>query len=149
MIVSSRAGVSKEMASFRAQEEVSKTGRRALTLPTDLSKVAGAAWTVEQTVDALGRIDVLVNAAGTDVPGTVEELDVEGWDRTLSVNLRAPFLISKAAFPHMRAAGGGTIVNVSSVAGKKGWRTPQPTVPLSLASQGSPRHWLTKGRSTA
>src|SRR5215211_12052 len=105
----------------RAQEEVSKTGRRALTLPTDLAKEGGSAWAVEQTVEALGRIDVLVNAAGTDVPGTVEELDVEGWDRTLSVNLRAPFLLSKAAFPHMREAGGGTIVNVSSVAGKKGW----------------------------
>jgi NAD(P)-dependent dehydrogenase (short-subunit alcohol dehydrogenase family) len=103
------------------KEEVSKTGRRALTLPTDLAKEDGAAWAVEQTVEALGRIDVLVNAAGTDVPGTVEELDVEGWDRTLSVNLRAPFLLSKAAFPHMREAGGGTIVNVSSVAGKKGW----------------------------
>jgi NAD(P)-dependent dehydrogenase (short-subunit alcohol dehydrogenase family) len=103
------------------KEEVSKTGRRALTLPTDLAKEHGAAWAVEQTVEALGRIDVLVNAAGTDVPGTVEELDVEGWDRTLSVNLRAPFLLSKAAFPHMREAGGGTIVNVSSVAGKKGW----------------------------
>jgi 3-oxoacyl-[acyl-carrier protein] reductase len=81
------------------QEEVSKTGRRALTLPTDLAKVDGAAWAVEQTVEALERIDVLVNAAGTDVPGTVEELDVEGWDRTLSVNLRAPYLLSKAAFP--------------------------------------------------
>src|SRR5215211_6066673 len=103
------------------QAEVSKTGRRALTLPTDLAKEDGAAWAVEQTVEALGRIDVLVNAAGTDVPGTLEELDVEGWDRTLSVNLRAPFLLSKAAFPHMREAGGGTIVNVSSVAGKKGW----------------------------
>jgi NAD(P)-dependent dehydrogenase (short-subunit alcohol dehydrogenase family) len=51
----------------------------------------------------------------------VEELNVEGWDRTLSVNLRAPFLLSKAVFPSMREVGGGTIVNVSSVAGKKGW----------------------------
>ncbi len=104
-----------------AKEEVSKTGRRALALPTDLAKEDEAAWAVGQTVKALGRIDVLVNAAGTDAPGTVEELDVEGWDRTLSVNLRAPFLLSKAAFPHMREAGGGTIVNISSVAGKKGW----------------------------
>lgn len=104
-----------------AKEEVSKTGHRALVLPTDLAEEDETARAVQQTVDSLGRIDVLVNAAGTDVPGTVEELDVEGWDRTLSVNLRAPFLLSKAAFPRMREAGGGTIVNVSSVAGKKGW----------------------------
>ena len=104
-----------------AKEEVSQTGRRALTLPTDLANEDEAAGAVEQAFEAFGRIDVLVNAAGTDTPGTVEELDVESWDRTLSVNLRAPFLLSKAAFPHMREAGGGTIVNVSSVAGKKGW----------------------------
>jgi NAD(P)-dependent dehydrogenase (short-subunit alcohol dehydrogenase family) len=117
--VSLVARSAEELASV--QEEVSKTGRRALTLPTDLAKEDGAARAVEQTVEALGRIDVLINAAGTDAPGTVEELDIEGWDRTLSVNLKAPFLLSKAAFPHMREAGGGTIVNVSSVAGKKGW----------------------------
>jgi 3-oxoacyl-[acyl-carrier protein] reductase len=104
-----------------AKEEVSKTGHRALTLPTDLAKEDETSAIVEQTVEEFGRIDVLVNAAGTDAPGTVEELDVEGWDRTLSVNLRAPFLLSKAAFPHMREAGGGMIVNISSVAGKKGW----------------------------
>jgi NAD(P)-dependent dehydrogenase (short-subunit alcohol dehydrogenase family) len=50
----------------------------------------------------------------------VTALDIEGWDRTLAVNLRAPYLLSKAAFPRMREAGGGTIVNISSVAGKKG-----------------------------
>ena len=92
-----------------------------MALPADLAGEDDAAWAVGQTVEAFGRIDVLVNAAGTDAPGRVEELSVEGWDRTLSVNLRAPFLLSKAAFPHMREAGGGTIVNVSSVAGKKGW----------------------------
>ena len=104
-----------------AREEASKTGGRALALPADLAREDEAIRAVGQTVEAFGRIDILVNAAGTDVPGTVEELEVEGWDRTLSVNLRAPFLLSKAAFPHMREAGGGTIVNVSSVAGKKGW----------------------------
>jgi len=104
-----------------AKEEVLKTGRRALTLPTDLAKEEETSATIERTVEEFGRVDVLVNAAGTDAPGTVEELPVEGWDRTLAVNLRAPFLLSKAAFPHMREAGGGTIVNVSSVAGKKGW----------------------------
>jgi len=103
------------------EQEVSKAGRRALVLPTDLADADETAAAVERAVGEFGRVDVLVNAAGTDVPGTVEDLDVGGWDRTLSVNLRAPFLLSKAAFPHMREAGGGTIVNVSSVAGKKGW----------------------------
>jgi NAD(P)-dependent dehydrogenase (short-subunit alcohol dehydrogenase family) len=104
-----------------AREEAAKSGGLTLALPADLATEDDAIRAVEQTVDAFGSIDVLVNAAGTDVPGMVEELSVEGWDRTLSVNLRAPFLLSKAAFPHMREAGGGTIVNVSSVAGKKGW----------------------------
>jgi len=104
-----------------AKEEISKIGHRALTLPVDLVSEEETARAVGRVVDAFGRIDVLVNAAGTGAPGKVEELDVEGWDRTLAVNLRAPFLLSKAAFPHVREAGGGIIVNISSVAGKKGW----------------------------
>lgn len=105
----------------RVEGEVSEAGRRALVLPTDLGSVEETSGAVERTLEAFGRIDVLVNAAGTDTPGTVEDLDVEGWDRTLAVNLRAPFLLSRAVFPHMREAGRGLIVNVSSVAGKKGW----------------------------
>ncbi len=104
-----------------AEEEVSKIERRALVLPVDLASESDTSEAVGRAIEALGHIDVLVNAAGTDAPGTVEELDVEGWDRTLAVNLRAPFLLSKAAFRRMREAGGGLIVNVSSVAGKKGW----------------------------
>ncbi len=101
--------------------EVSETGRRALVLPTDLASATETRQAVERTVEAFGRIDVLVNAAGTDAPGPVADLDVEGWDRTLAVNLRAPFLLSGSVFPHMQRAGRGTIVNISSVAGKKGW----------------------------
>jgi 3-oxoacyl-[acyl-carrier protein] reductase len=51
----------------------------------------------------------------------VAELAVEDWDRVQAVNPRAPFGLSKAVLPHMRAAGNGTIVSVSSVAGKRGW----------------------------
>ena len=114
--------VARGEADLRETEEaVSRAGRRALVLPTDLADEAETSRAVEKTVEAFGGVDVLVNAAGTDAPGPVAELGVEGWDRTLAVNLRAPFLLSKAAFPHMQRAGGGTIVNVSSVAGKKGW----------------------------
>jgi NAD(P)-dependent dehydrogenase (short-subunit alcohol dehydrogenase family) len=103
------------------EELVFRTGRRALVLPTDLASTTETRGAMERTVESFGRVDVLVNAAGTDTPGPVVDLEVEGWDRTLEVNLRAPFLLSKAAFPHMRDAGGGTIINISSVAGKKGW----------------------------
>src|SRR5215207_2373313 len=104
-----------------AKGEIFELGRRALTLPLDLASETDTAEAVGRTFEAFERMDILINAAGTDAPGTVEELSVEGWDRTLDVNLRAPFLLSKAAFPYMREAGGGTIINISSVAGKKGW----------------------------
>jgi NAD(P)-dependent dehydrogenase (short-subunit alcohol dehydrogenase family) len=55
------------------------------------------------------------------VPGPIVNLALEDWDRVINVNLRASFLIAKAVFPHMRKAGHGTIVNISSVAGKRGW----------------------------
>lgn len=64
---------------------------------------------------------VLVNAAGTDAPGPVSQLSVEDWDRVMAVNLRAVFLLSQLAVPDMIEAGQGTIINVSSVAGKRGW----------------------------
>src|SRR5262249_23733206 len=64
---------------------------------------------------------LLVNAAGTDVPGQVVDLPIDGWDRVLNVNLRAPFILAKAVLPHMQRAGRGTIINISSVAGKRGW----------------------------
>lgn len=105
----------------RVEGEVSETGRRALALPADLASVDETLGAVERTLEVFGRVDVLVNVAGTDAPGPVAGLEVGDWDRTLAVNLRAPFLLSRAVFPYMREAGSGLIVNVSSVAGKKGW----------------------------
>ncbi len=104
-----------------AQEIGEVTGRRALPLPLDLADEAALLAAAARTAAVFGRIDVLVNAAGTDVPGPVEELAISDWDRVLAVNLRAPFALAKAVFPHMRRAGRGTIVNISSVAGKRGW----------------------------
>jgi NAD(P)-dependent dehydrogenase (short-subunit alcohol dehydrogenase family) len=105
----------------QAAAEVERAGRRALVLVADLADAQALTGAVARVVEAFGRVDVLVNAAGTDVPAPVAELAVSDWDRVLAVNLRAPFVLAKAAFPHMRAAGGGTVVNVSSVAGKRGW----------------------------
>ena len=104
-----------------AAAEVRGAGGRALVVPGDLASAQVAERVVNGAVDAFGRIDVLVNAAATDAPGPVADLPTDAWDRVMQVNLRAPFLLGQAAFRHMRAAGRGTIVNVSSVAGKRGW----------------------------
>ena len=101
--------------------EIEAAGRRAMVCPVDLSDSAALMAMVTQGVDAFGRLDILVNNAATDIPGPVTDLTPEDWDRVLNVNLRAPFLLAKAAFPHMQRSGGGIIINVSSVAGKRGW----------------------------
>jgi NAD(P)-dependent dehydrogenase (short-subunit alcohol dehydrogenase family) len=105
----------------QAAAEVEQAGRRALALVADLADAEALTGAVAQVADTFGRVDVLVNAAGTDVPGPVAELAISDWDRVLAVNLRAPFVLARAVLPSMQAAGRGTIVNVSSVAGKRGW----------------------------
>jgi NAD(P)-dependent dehydrogenase (short-subunit alcohol dehydrogenase family) len=102
-------------------DEVEGLERRALALPTDLSDETAILGAVEQVVGSFGHLDALLNNAGTDVPGPVTDLSANDWDLVLNVNLRAPFLLAKAVFPHMQVRGRGTIINVSSVAGKRGW----------------------------
>lgn len=102
-------------------EEIVATGQQRLVLPLDLADEAALLGGVARTVEAFGRVDLLVNAAGTDIPGPITQLTSAGWDFVQAVNLRAPFVLAKAVFPLMRAVGRGTIVNISSVAGKRGW----------------------------
>jgi meso-butanediol dehydrogenase / (S,S)-butanediol dehydrogenase / diacetyl reductase len=65
----------------------------------------------------LGGLDVLVNNAGMDPAGTVVDLDLKTWQRVLEVNMTGPFLLMKEAIPHMIKAGGGSIINMASLAG--------------------------------
>jgi NAD(P)-dependent dehydrogenase (short-subunit alcohol dehydrogenase family) len=105
----------------RLVEEISALGRKALALPIDLARPEDALSAVERAVEALGAIDILVNSAATDVPRPVVDVSIESWDRVIGVNLRAPFVLAKAVLPNMQKAGAGTIINVSSIAGKRGW----------------------------
>jgi NAD(P)-dependent dehydrogenase (short-subunit alcohol dehydrogenase family) len=72
---------------------------------------------VSEAVGRTGRLDAVVNNAGIHMLATVDETDMEAFDRILAVNLRAAVALSRAALPALRQAGGGTIVNVASEAG--------------------------------
>lgn len=101
--------------------QIRAAGRTAVPVVVDLADPEQVDRAMVQVREELGAVDILVNAAGTDVPGPVAELTVADWDRVLNVNLRACFLLSKAVWPDLRERGGGTIVNISSVAGRRGW----------------------------
>lgn len=72
---------------------------------------------VDRAVERTGRLDLLVNNAGIHFLSTIDDTDVDDFDRLMAVNLRAAVLLTKAAVPAMREAGGGVVVNVSSEAG--------------------------------
>ncbi|MBI2942059.1 MAG: SDR family oxidoreductase [Chloroflexi bacterium] len=95
-------------------------GRRALVVPTDVSKAADVERLVDATVGEFGRVDILVNNAGTVQRVSLEDLTEELWDRDLDVILRGAYLCTRAVYPHMKRQRYGKIVNVSSVSGKIG-----------------------------
>ncbi|MDB5933709.1 MAG: short-chain dehydrogenase [Massilia sp.] len=96
-------------------------GGRTHAIGFDVGDPAAAARAVEETVATFGRLDVLVNNAGTDVTLPIAELTPEQWLRVINTNLNGPFLLAKHAAAHMRRAGAGHIVNVTSTAAKRAW----------------------------
>lgn len=96
---------------------IAATGGRSLAFCADVSQPEQVAQMVEATAHAFGGIDVLFNNAGILVFGSVVETSFADWRRIMAVNLDGVFLCSKAVIPHMRARGGGSIINMSSSTG--------------------------------
>jgi len=99
---------------------IKEAGGEGIYIQGDVSKAADAKRMVEETVKAFGRLNVLVNNAGIVLPGRVDNISEEDWDRTMAVNLKGVFLVSKYAIPEMRKIGGGVIVHNASAAAIKG-----------------------------
>ena len=106
----------------RLEETSREIGESALVLAADVSQKDEIARVVEQTVAHFGGLNVLLNNAGVLHIGTAEEITEKQWDETFNVNVRGLWLLSRAALPHMRKAGGGSIINMASVLGINGAR---------------------------
>jgi NAD(P)-dependent dehydrogenase (short-subunit alcohol dehydrogenase family) len=130
VVVTSR----KREACERVAAEVEARGRRALAAPCHVGRWDELERLVEQAWSRLGRIDVLVNNAGmSPLYPSLAAVTEELWDKVLGVNLKGPFRLSALVATRMAAAGGGSIINVSSVAAVR--PTPRET-PYAAAKAG-------------
>jgi meso-butanediol dehydrogenase/(S,S)-butanediol dehydrogenase/diacetyl reductase len=112
------------MAAGRNKERTEKLrdqGEKVTTWVGDLTTAAACDELVETTLSRFGRLDVLVNNAGIFEAATAEETTDENWLKTIATNLNAPFYLSRAAIPHLRASK-GTILNIASDWGLVGGR---------------------------
>ena len=113
------AAVARDAATLESVvAECSQGGAEAIAVATDLTSPKGADDLVARTVAQFGGIDVVVNAAGIIAMGTTDDTSDELWDRVMDLNVRAPFRLMRAAFPHLKERR-GTVVNVSSVNGQR------------------------------
>lgn len=102
--------------------ELQAHGGEALAIACDVAKSRDAEKAVLEAAATFGSLNVLVNSAGVLHVSTVEGISEEEWDRLLEINLKGPFLMSRAALGEFRKAGGGTIVNIGSVLGLVGMK---------------------------
>ncbi len=112
--------------------QVEADGGRARFVACDVADSAAVRTTIDAAAAAFGRLDILVNNAGIGVTGRAEDLSIEDWNRVIAVDLSGVFYGAKYAIPHLRRAGGGAIINVSSAFGI----VAAPEVPAYCAAKG-------------
>jgi acetoin reductase-like protein len=104
----------------RVAEEIRALGRRSLAIQTDVSNKARVEAMVQETVDAFGRVDILVNSAGVSMIMPFLELEEEEWNLIHNVNLKGVYFCCQAVIPYMIRQGKGKIINIASKSGKTG-----------------------------
>ena len=120
----------------KVEAEINETGGQCLFLRLDVTSEPDWKKVISATVDRFGRLDILVNNAGVVLKGSLEDTTLEVWDRIMAVNATGVFLGTKTAIPEMRKAGGGSIINISSISGIIGQSFIQP---VYNASKGAVR----------
>ena len=99
----------------RAVEAIRGAPARCIGIRCDVTNTDDISSAIEATIGQLGRLDILVNDAGTSANSPPHSMTVEQWDTVLDTNLKAAFLFSKAAYPAFLRSGGGKIINIGSM----------------------------------
>ena len=107
--------------SREAADRLLEDGIDADAVDLDVTDEASSRAAIDAVLERRGRLDVLINNAGTDRTVGFEELSREEWDRIVAVNLSGPAMMTRLAWPHLVAGGGGHIVNIVSTAAKRAW----------------------------
>jgi len=121
----------------QAAAAVRALGRRAATFQADLSQPSAPAALVDAVVATFGRLDILINMASVYVPRPFTQLTVADWNAVVDVDLRASFLCAVAAAPHMKAQGGGRIINFGDWVARSGRPRYKGYVPYYVAKAGN------------
>lgn len=104
----------------KVADAITRGKGRAIAVHTDVTDESSVGRAIDSVVTGLGGLDVLINCAGGyGRLATVEDMAVEEWDRTVALNLRSVFLVSRAAIPHLKRSKAGRIINVSSISGRQ------------------------------
>jgi len=129
--------------------QIAKSGGEAWAIQTDVADERQVERLIEETVKRYGRLDILVNNAGIVAGGRLAETPTKSFDEVMNVNLRGTFFCCRAGFKHMKNQDGGTIINMSSVAGVQAWAGTGTysaskygimALTKSLADEGRPHH---------
>jgi len=102
-------------------KQIREKGGDAMAIQTDVTDESQVERLITHTVQRYGRLDILVNNAGIGGGGRIENTSTETFDRVLNTNVRGTFFCCRAGFRQMKQNGGGTIINMSSVAGVQAW----------------------------
>ncbi len=127
---------SSSAAADRAATAVRALGRRAHTVRADLADPSACRAAVDEAASTFGRLDLVINMASVYQALPFDALDTDAWDRQLASDLRSAYLVALAAVPHLRAAGGGRIVNFSDWVAASGRPRYEGFVPYYVAKAG-------------
>jgi 3-oxoacyl-[acyl-carrier protein] reductase len=129
--------------------QIVKGGGEAWAIQTDVADEGQVERLIQETVTRYGRLDILVNNAGVIAGGRLAETTTTAFDEVMNINLRGTFFCCRAGFTQMKQQGGGTIINMSSVAGLQAWTGTGTysaskhgilALTKSLADEGRPHH---------